>query len=226
MYKLAQNIITDENGWRFIEDDWFPRPLPENVVLEEMSYPDTSYSFTSFFSQKPEAFTLGYASGNYGHGIFTTGKNGQIRIGKFVVLQCTRIISNLSVVIHDHCMFSWGSVITDSWLMNESLSPAVRRNMLEYAASSNPRHLEFAEPSEVVIEENVWIGFEAVILPGVRIGRGSIIGSKSIIAHDVPPYAVVVGNPGRIIKYLDPTDTPEFKQRVLSELALTVGSKL
>ena len=225
MIKLAQNIITDDSGRRFIEDDWFPKPLPDNLVLEEMSYPDTSYSFTSFFSQKPEAFKLGYASGNYGHGIFTTGKNGEIRIGKFVVLQCTHIISNLSVVIHDHCMFSWGSVITDSWLMNETLSPEVRRNMLEHAASSEQRHIEFTKPSEVVIEENVWVGFEAVILPGVRIGRGSIIGSKSIIAEDVPPYAVVVGNPGRIIKFLDPTDTAEFKQSVISELELTTGSK-
>lgn len=224
MNKLAQNIITDASGRRFIEHDWFPRPLPDNLVLEEMSYPDTSYSFTSFFSQKPEAFRLGYASGNYGHGIFTTGKNGEIHIGKFVVLQCTRIISNLSVVIHDHCMFSWGSVITDSWLMHETLSPAVRGNMLERAASSEHRHIEFTKPSGVVIEENVWVGFEAVILPGVRIGRGSIIGSKSIIAEDVPPYAVVVGNPGRIIKFLEPTDTPAFKQRVISELEST-GSK-
>ena len=221
----AQNIITDQSGKRFIENDWFPRPLPDNIVLEAMSYPDTSYSFTSFFSEKKVGFTLGYASGNYGHGIFTTGKNGEIKIGKFVVLQCTRLLSNLSIIIEDHCMFSWGSVITDSWIMDDTLSIEIRRSMLEQAASSSYRHLEFVKPKPVVIEENVWVGFEAVILPGVRIGRGAIIGSKSIISNDVPPYAVVVGNPGRIIKYLDPTDTPELKEEVLKELSEKTNMK-
>lgn len=221
----AQNIITDPSGKRFIENDWFPRSLPDNIVLEEMSYPDTSYSFTSFFSERPVGFTLGYASGNYGHGIFTTGIFGEIKIGKFVVLQCTRLLSNLSITIHDHCMFSWGSVITDSWMMNDTFSIEVRRNMLEQAAASPHRHLEFVKPKPVVIEENVWVGFEAVILPGVTIGRGAIIGSKSIISKDVPPYAVVVGNPGRIIKYLDPTDTAEFKEKVIKELTEVTNRK-
>ena len=90
--------------------------------------------------------------------------------------------------------------------------------MLNQTSASHRRYLEFLHPKPVVIEENVWVGFEAVILPGVTIGRGAIIGSKSIIAQDVPPYAVMVGNPGRIIKYLDPTDTPELKQKAINEI--------
>src|SRR5688572_27223301 len=106
---LAQNMVVDDNGRHFIENDWFPKPLPDNIHLDEMSYPDTAYSFTSFFSEQPVGFRMGYASGNYGHGIFTTGRNGQILIGDFVVLQCTRIICNQLIEIKDHCMFSWGS---------------------------------------------------------------------------------------------------------------------
>ena len=204
--KLAQPIVMDEEGNQFIEHDWYPKSLPSNIILEEMSYPDTSYSFSTFYSQRTEGFRLGFASGNYGHGIFTAGINGEINIGKFVVLQCTRIFCNLRIDIMDHCMFSWGSTITDSWPSHESLSIAQRKRLLEAVALNPDRHLEFDTSRPIFIDENVWVGFEAVILPGVTIGRGAIIGSKSIISEDIPPYAVVVGNPGRIVKYLSPTD--------------------
>lgn len=218
MHKLlAQNVIENEKGQLFIEDDWFDKPLPKNIFLDEMSYPDTSYSFTNFYSEKPIGFSLGYASGNYGHGIFITGKNGEINIGKFVVLQCTRIIANLSVTIKDHCMFSWGSVITDSWIGPETFSPALRRIMMEKTSGSGTRHLEFIDPRPILIEENVWVGFDSIILPGVHIGRGAVIGCKTVISEDVPDYAVVVGNPSRIIRFLDPTDTALEKERALNE---------
>ncbi len=50
------------------------------------------------------------------------------------------------------------------------------------------------------IGNDVWIGREAVIMPGVTIGDGAIIGTRAQITRDVPPYAVVVGNPGRVVK--------------------------
>lgn len=52
----------------------------------------------------------------------------------------------------------------------------------------------------VVIEENVWIGDKATILPNIIIGKGSIIGAGAIVTKNVPPYSVVVGNPGKVIK--------------------------
>ena len=218
MYKqLAQPVIEKENGQLFIEGDWYDKPLPGNIFLDEMAYPDTAYSFTTCYSEKPVGFSLGYASGNYGHGIFTTGKNGEILIGKFVVLQCTRIIANLSVTIKDHCMFSWGVVITDSWFTTETYSPIVRRTMLEHLAGSHNRHLEWIDPNPVIIGENVWVGFESIILPGVTIGRGAVIGCKTLISEDVPDYAVVVGNPSRIVRYLEPDDTPEVKAQALKQ---------
>jgi acetyltransferase-like isoleucine patch superfamily enzyme len=55
-------------------------------------------------------------------------------------------------------------------------------------------------PKPTVIEDDVWIGANAVLL-GVTIGRGAIIGAGSIVVKDVPPYAIVGGNPAKIIKY-------------------------
>ena len=58
-----------------------------------------------------------------------------------------------------------------------------------------------ATKGPIIIEDGVWIGMEAMILSGVTIGKGSIIGARSLIAKDVPPYAIVAGNPGKIVKY-------------------------
>jgi virginiamycin A acetyltransferase len=53
---------------------------------------------------------------------------------------------------------------------------------------------------DTVIGNDVWIGYEAVIMPGVRIGDGAVVASKSVVVADVPPYAVVGGNPAQLIK--------------------------
>ena len=52
---------------------------------------------------------------------------------------------------------------------------------------------------EVVMEEDVWVGFGAIVLTGVHIGRGSVIASGSVVVHDVPSYSVVGGFPARVI---------------------------
>ena len=52
----------------------------------------------------------------------------------------------------------------------------------------------------IVIERNVWIGARAIILSGAHIGEGSVIAAGSMVSNKIPPYSVVLGNPGRIIK--------------------------
>lgn len=54
---------------------------------------------------------------------------------------------------------------------------------------------------DVIIEDDVWIGARAVILKGVRVGRGSIIAAGAVVVRDVPPYAIVAGVPASVVKY-------------------------
>ena len=54
---------------------------------------------------------------------------------------------------------------------------------------------------DTVVGNDVWLGRSALIMPGVSIGDGAIIGSRTVVSKDVPPYAVVVGAPMRIIRY-------------------------
>jgi virginiamycin A acetyltransferase len=53
---------------------------------------------------------------------------------------------------------------------------------------------------DTVVGNDVWIGQEATIMPGVRIGDGAIVAAKSVVVTDVPPYAIVGGNPARVIR--------------------------
>jgi acetyltransferase-like isoleucine patch superfamily enzyme len=59
----------------------------------------------------------------------------------------------------------------------------------------------------VVIGNDVWIGMDAVILPGVAIGDGAVIGANAVVTKDVPPYAVVGGVPAKVMRYRFPKDT-------------------
>jgi acetyltransferase-like isoleucine patch superfamily enzyme len=53
---------------------------------------------------------------------------------------------------------------------------------------------------EIVIEDDVWIGFGAIILSGVRVGRGSVIAAGAVVHKDVPPYSIVVPSPMRLVR--------------------------
>ena len=60
---------------------------------------------------------------------------------------------------------------------------------------------ETLSKGNIIIDDDVWIGFGATILSGVHIGQGAIIGAKSLITKDIPPYAIVGGVPAKTIKY-------------------------
>lgn len=52
----------------------------------------------------------------------------------------------------------------------------------------------------VHIEDDVWIGARVCILPGVTIGKGSVIGACAVVSKSIPPYSVAVGNPAKVVK--------------------------
>ena len=58
----------------------------------------------------------------------------------------------------------------------------------------------FKPDRTIVIEDDVWLGAGVTVLPGRRIGRGSIIGAGSVVASDVPPWSIAVGNPARVVR--------------------------
>lgn len=58
----------------------------------------------------------------------------------------------------------------------------------------------------IVVEDEVWIGYGSIILSGVTIGKGSIVAAGSVVTHSVPPYAIVAGNPAKVVRYRLPQE--------------------
>lgn len=89
------------------------------------------------------------------------------------------------IIIGKNCLT--GSNVT---ILTSKYSVSGRRNFRE-----NP-----SIEQDVVIEDDVWLGANVVVLPGVRIGKGSVIGAGAVVSRDVPPFSVVVGPRSKIIK--------------------------
>jgi acetyltransferase-like isoleucine patch superfamily enzyme len=62
----------------------------------------------------------------------------------------------------------------------------------------------------VVLEEDVWVGSNAMIFPGVTVGRGAVVAAAAVVRKDVPPFTVVAGNPAQAVKTLDPSKFVEW----------------
>jgi acetyltransferase-like isoleucine patch superfamily enzyme len=199
----AKTVGTD--GRTHVEGDWFSRGLPANMVLSESVYIDSSYGFATYYSRDPDGLTIDEATGCYGAASFIVSEKGKVSIGKFSVINEATLVCNSAITIGNHCMLAWGSVITDTWLDVFSYPLAVRQKLLIDVSQNPLRPYPFPERSmPVVLEDNCWVGFGAVIMPGVCLGQGCVVGCKTVITNDVPPYAVVTGSPARIVKYLDP----------------------
>lgn len=70
-----------------------------------------------------------------------------------------------------------------------------------------PTLAELPIKGDTVIGNDVWIGYEALIMPGVQVGDGAIITTRAVVTSDVPPYAIVGGNPARVIRQRFDPDT-------------------
>jgi acetyltransferase-like isoleucine patch superfamily enzyme len=183
--------------------DWYPGTVPANVVLDPEAYLETSYSFFHYRSEAPEGVRIGRGASVYLGVMFDVGPEGRVSIGEFSLLNGAWIMSDGAIEIGNHCLISWRVVLMDSYRL--PFDVARRRGRLEEAALAKRRCLPHGESARpIVIGNSVWIGFDACVLPGVTIGDGAVVGARSVVMEDVPPNTVVVGNPARFVRKLDP----------------------
>jgi acetyltransferase-like isoleucine patch superfamily enzyme len=181
--------------------DWYSGTIPENVIIDETSWVETSFSFLFFRSQAQVGMRVGRGASTYTGTMFDVGVNGQITLGDYSLLNGVRVICDAEIEIGPYALISWNVVLMDSYRL--SMSVDARRQELQAVSQRVPRSLEGnSQPRPIRIGSNVWIGFDSCVLPGVTIGEGSIVGAKSVVFDDVPAYTVVAGNPARQVRKL------------------------
>ena len=186
--------------------DWHPGTIPDNVRLADGAYLETTYSFHRFRSRRRDALILGAHSAAYMGCMFDLGPRATFHVGRYSLLNGLWLICDHSVTIGDYCLIAWNVVIMDNY--RASRAAQRRRRMLRhFALQRDPDILQAVRPRPVHLGRNVWVGFDSCILPGVHIGDGAVIGARSVVDQDVPPYVVWAGNPARLIRRLtDPGD--------------------
>lgn len=122
-------------------------------------------------------------------GNFTVIKRENVKIGRGCgINHRVFILAEHGVEIGENVVLSAGAMLIDSGL-----------DVRGYANSAFPMHVG----KKIVIEDGVWIGAGAIILPGVRIGKKSIVGAGSVVTKNVDPYTIVAGNPARMIRRVE-----------------------
>lgn len=180
--------------------DWYPGTIPDNVELEDDTYIETSLSFKLYRSQAPVGLRLGRGSAVYKDTMFDLSSRAQVRVGECALLHGARIVCDAELKIGNYALISWQVVLMDTYRL--PFDRLKRRQMLERAACQGESPSADVPAQAISIEDNVWIGFDACILPGVTIGEGAIVGARSVVSQDVPPYTVVAGNPARVVRQL------------------------
>lgn len=190
------------SGGRTLPWDWHSGVIPENVLIDETAYVETSFSFTEYCSQAAIGVQIGKGSSTYSGTMFDVGPRGRVRLGDYVLVHGARIICDAEVDIGDYTFISWNVVLMDSYRV--PLNSLARRGIVKRIPFQEIRRIEeetFGQP--IRIGRAVWIGFDACILPGVTIGDGAIVGARSVVLENVESYTVVGGNPARLMRRLD-----------------------
>jgi acetyltransferase-like isoleucine patch superfamily enzyme len=129
-------------------------------------------------------------------------ERGHLDIGEHVFIGRSRIYAAYHMRIGNNVLISDGVAIMDSDLHPRDIE--LRRRQMSGAASGLfPDVYSEVSGAKVEIGDDAWIGFGATVLKGVRIGRGAIIGARTVVTKDVPPLTVVAGFPAAIVGHVE-----------------------
>lgn len=146
----------------------------------------------SHYYVKPNIAELGYLGKNASLAIPADLKNPKnIYLHDFARIGCRSTIMAMGdskFIMKRGCLTAEGLVVVTS---NH------HQRIGEFLNGGNEDNLY----RDIIVEEDVWIGINVTLLSGAHIGRGAIIGAGAVVRESIPPYAVVVGNPARVIKF-------------------------
>lgn len=135
-------------------------------------------------------------------GYVSVGKRSQISGG-------AKLISRTGIEIGDDVIIAGGCLLYDhdshSIYWKERKNDVVKE-IEDYRNCGDPlksKDWSVVSTQMIVIKDKAWLGYGVTVLKGVTIGEGAVIGARSVVTHDIPPYSVAAGNPARVVKNID-----------------------
>jgi virginiamycin A acetyltransferase len=152
------------------------------VIRRQLARGEPWFQYNTIAGLRGPIAAYGWTIGAHSYGVpeIIDGEYGHLTIGKY----CS-IAGSVRIILGNH-------------LINTASSYPF--GALARFWPSAPDEVKDHLPGDVVIGNSVWIGLGATILPGARIGDGVIVGAGAVVRGTVPPYAVVAGNPGRVVR--------------------------
>ena len=153
-------------------------------------------NFRGMRSSPPSKLKIGDGT-IFNAGIASDRAGSSVTIGQRSFIGDSLIVTASSVSIGDDVLISWGCTIVDhdshalEWVDRRDDVAKFRRGEKDW------RHVTIRP---VVIRNKAWIGFNVIILKGVTIGEGAVVAAGSVVTRDVPDYALVAGNPARVVR--------------------------
>ncbi|MCD7098994.1 type B chloramphenicol O-acetyltransferase [Stenotrophomonas sp. MMGLT7] len=161
-------------------DNYFDSPFKGKLLSEQVKNPNIKIGRYSYYS--------GYYHGHSFEDCARYLLSDRDDVDKLIIGSFCSIGSGASFIMagNQGHQYDWASSFPFFYMKEES-------------AFSNSLDA-FQRAGDTVIGSDVWIGSEAMIMPGIKIGHGAVIGSRALVARDVEPYAIVGGNPAKQIK--------------------------
>ena len=184
-----------------LDEDWCHFPIPENIEVGTNTVIDSSFIFKKFFSELPVGLKIGNHVTLQSPSL-ATEKNGYIEIGDYSYVSGASIVAVNKIIIGKYVFIAGGVTIVDTDF--HPLDPAARlKDTIAISTIGDKSRRPKFDSSPVIIEDDVWIGFNATILKGVTVGKGSVIQPGAVVLKNIPAGSIVSGNPAEVKAYED-----------------------
>lgn len=176
-----------------LENDWFNGKIPANIKVGNGCKVTTSHCFKNYFSKKDPGLIIGENCIFYDTS-FAVNAEGFLKIGSNCVIGEASIVVADEVIIGDRIYIAGGVTIVDSNF--HPIDPVLRlKDIKALSTIGDKKNRPILVTRPVVIEDDVWIGMNATIMRGVKIGKNALIEPGSVVTKDVEPNSRVIGNP-------------------------------
>jgi acetyltransferase-like isoleucine patch superfamily enzyme len=178
------------------EKDWFQGKVPANIEVGENTVFDSSFCFKHYFSRLPVGMRVGRDVTLWRTSI-AVEEEGYLELGDECYVANANLVSSRSIRVGSRCFIAGGVTIADSDF--HPIDPAARlADTIALSSRGDRRNRPEVACAEVVVGDDVWIGWNASIMKGVTIGDGAVVAPGALVVKSVPAGAWVSGNPAAV----------------------------